>query len=56
MGHPGYEGAKLELARLILGKTVELRTAHRLDRGRLVADVYLGGTNLASSFREYPRS
>lgn len=54
-GQPGYEAAKQKLTKLILGKTVELRTAHRIDRGRLVADVYLDGRYLANYFPEYAR-
>ncbi len=54
-GQPGYEAAKRKLAQLVLGRTVELRTANRIDRGRLVADVYLNGRHLADYFPEYPR-
>lgn len=45
--------AKQKLARLILGKTVEIRKAHTIDRGRLVGDVYLQGKYLADYFPEY---
>lgn len=45
--------ATMKLSRLILGKKVQLGAAHRLDRGRLVCDVYLHGTNLATHFPEY---
>lgn len=50
---PGGQAGKTTLERLILGKSVELGTAHRVDRGRLVADVYLNGRNLAEYFPEY---
>ncbi|MFQ5504484.1 MAG: thermonuclease family protein [Planctomycetota bacterium] len=50
---PGGEAAKSKLSRLVLGKQVELRQAHRLDRGRLVADVYLDGRHLEDYFSEY---
>lgn len=46
----GGEAAKNELARLILGEQVELRSAHRVDRGRLVCDVYYNGKYLADYF------
>ncbi|MBD3293212.1 MAG: thermonuclease family protein [Armatimonadia bacterium] len=47
---PGGRAAKDSLRRLILGRQVELRRAHRVDRGRLVCDVYLQGRNLADYF------
>ncbi len=50
---PGGQAAKAKLSRLILGRNVELRTAHRVDRGRLVCDVYVDGRNLADYFPEY---
>ena len=46
----GGQSAKDKLQRLILGKQVDLRTAHRMDRGRLVCDVYFQGRNLADYF------
>lgn len=49
----GGQAAKDKLTRLVLGKSVELRAAHRIDRGRLVCDVYFGGNNLADYFPEY---
>ena len=53
-GEPGYEQAKKKLEELILGKTVEIRTAETVDNwGRLVADVYYEGKNLADYFPEY---
>lgn len=50
---PGGQAAKAKLERLILGRSVELRAAYRVDRGRLVADVYRDGRNLAEYFPEY---
>jgi len=49
----GGQAAKDKLRRLIMGKQVELRTAHRVDRGRLVCDVYYQGKNLADYFPGY---
>jgi len=49
----GGQAAKERLERLILGKNVELGSAYRIDRGRLVCDVYLRGKNLADHFPEY---
>jgi endonuclease YncB( thermonuclease family) len=49
----GGQAAKNKLTRLILGKVVEIRRAHRVDRGRLVSDVYFEGRNLADYFPEY---
>ncbi len=49
----GGQTAKEELRRLILGKQVDLRMAHRVDRGRLVCDVYFQGRNLADYFPGY---
>ena len=46
----GGQSAKDKLRRLVLGKQVELGTAYRVDRGRLVCDVYFQGKNLASYF------
>lgn len=50
---PGGLSAKDKLGRLILGQQVELRTAYRIDRGRLVCDVFFKGRNLADYFPEY---
>lgn len=49
----GGQAAKEKLTRLILGENVDLRSAHRIDRGRLVCDVYFKGNNLAEYFSEY---
>jgi endonuclease YncB( thermonuclease family) len=53
MGDDWEQVAKSKLSRLILGEKVDLRMAHRLDRGRLVCDVYFKGRNLAEYFTEY---
>ena len=45
--------AKQKLARLILGEVVNLAKAYKIDRGRLVCDVYFNGRNLAGYFTEY---
>ncbi len=45
--------AKQKLARLIQGEVVNLAEAHKIDRGRLVCDVYFNGRNLADYFTEY---
>lgn len=50
---PEGQAAKDKLSRLILGKTIELGTAYRVDRGRLVCDVFFQGKNLADYFPEY---
>jgi endonuclease YncB( thermonuclease family) len=50
---PGGQAAKAKLERLILGRSVELGAAYRIDRGRLVADVYLNGRNLTEYFPEF---
>ena len=49
----GGQAAKEKLARLILGEQVDLRTAYRVDRGRLVCDVFFKNRNLADYFPEY---
>jgi endonuclease YncB( thermonuclease family) len=49
----GGQAAKEKLSRLILGEHVELGTAYRIDRGRLVCDVYYRGKYLADYFPDY---
>ena len=53
MGTYGGQAAKDKLSNLILGKTLELGNAYKIDRGRLVCDVYFRGKNLAEYFPEY---
>jgi len=48
----GEEAAE-KLADLILDESVELRNAVRIDRGRLVCDVYYDGQELVDYFPEY---
>ena len=45
--------SKDALSKLINGQQVELRTAYKVDRGRLVCEVFIGGRNLAEFFPEY---
>jgi endonuclease YncB( thermonuclease family) len=47
------QAAKEKLSRLIFGKQVELWTAHKIDRNRLVCDVYFRNKKLADYFPEY---
>ena len=49
----GGQAAKLKLTGLILNQQVELRSAYKVDRGRLVCDVYCRGKYLADYFPEY---
>lgn len=44
---------KNQLARMILGKQVELSSAYKVDRGRLVCDVYFNGQKLEKYFPRY---
>ena len=53
LGSYGGQVAKDKLSNLILGKKVDLREAHKIDRGRLVCDVFFNGRNLADYFPEY---
>jgi endonuclease YncB( thermonuclease family) len=53
LGALGGQTAMAKLSKLILGQNVELRTAYRIDRARLVCDVFFGGRNLADYFPEY---
>jgi endonuclease YncB( thermonuclease family) len=46
----GGQAVKERLSSLVYGKQVELGTAYKIDRGRLVCEVYLGNTNLADHF------
>ena len=49
----GGQSAKSELSNLINGKQIELRTAYKIDRGRLVCDVFFNNRNLADYFPAY---
>lgn len=50
---PGGQATKQRLEGLILGKTVGLGSVYRIDRGRLVCEVYINGRNLADYFSGY---
>ena len=54
LNEPGGQAAKQQLERLILNKTVEIGNAYRIDRGRLVCDVFYNGRSLASYFQYSP--
>ena len=49
----GGDSAKRKLSNLIFGKQVELRSAHKIDRGRLVCEVCFRNRSLAEYFPEY---
>ena len=49
----GGLAAKNRLETLVLGKQIELGSAYRVDRGRLVCDVYFLGNALSNYFPEY---
>ena len=53
LGAYGGQNAKDKLSKLILGEQVDLGTAHMVDRGRLVCEVYFKNKNLADYFPEY---
>ena len=53
LGQVGYQAAKDKLARLILGKDVELKNAIKITYGRLLCDIYCQGKNLADYFSMY---
>ncbi len=50
LGTYGGQKAKEKLASLIRGRMVELGKAYKVDRGRLVCDVYYNGRYLADYF------
>ena len=45
--------ARNQLARMILGNQVELGPAYKVDRGRLVCDVFFNGKKLEEYFPRY---
>ena len=45
--------AKYQLAALIMGKQVKLGSAYKVDRGRLVCDVFYRGRSLADYFKRF---
>lgn len=50
-GARGGAAATASLIRLILGRSVQLGNAYRVDRGRLVCDVYFNGHELSQYFQ-----
>jgi len=49
----GGQAAKDKLSRLIMGQEIQLGTAYKVDRGRLVCDVSFRSRNLKEYFPEY---
>ena len=49
----GGQAAKDQLSRLIYGKQIELGKAYKIDRGRLVCEVYFRNKKLADYFPVY---
>jgi endonuclease YncB( thermonuclease family) len=49
-GARGGAAATSKLSALLLGRSVQLGNAYRIDRGRLVCDVFFNGRNLAGYF------
>ena len=47
----GGLAAKQWLTRLLSGQQIEIRAAYRVDRGRLVGDVYVNGIDLATYYK-----
>lgn len=45
--------AKEALSKLIHGRQVELKSAYKVDRGRLVCEVFVENKDLADFFPEY---
>jgi len=45
--------ARKKLSKLIFGRSVDLGSAYRIDRGRIVCGVNYNGKNLADYFPEY---
>lgn len=45
--------ARDDLSKLIEGKKVELKAAYKVDRGRLICEVFFGSRNIAEFFPEY---
>jgi endonuclease YncB( thermonuclease family) len=55
-GEYGYGEAKQKLENLILYKNVEIKNAQAIDAwGRLIADVFYQGRNLADYFPNYKK-
>src|SRR5688572_21208190 len=56
IGALGGATATAKLASLILGRSVQLGNGYRIDRGRLVCDVYFNGYDLARYFQPRTQS
>jgi endonuclease YncB( thermonuclease family) len=52
-GTLGHASARQKLVGLVFGRTVVLRNPIRLTYGRLLCEVYVGGTNVAAHFARY---
>jgi len=53
LGAHGGQAAKNQLTQLIFNEQVELGTAYKVDRGRLVCNVFFRNRNLAAYFPDY---
>jgi len=53
MNSYGGQNAKDKLTRLIYGQHVELRSAYKIDRDRLICDVFFRSVNIADYFPAY---
>lgn len=53
MNTPAGRGAKIKLNNMLSGQVVRLADAYKIDRGRLVCEVYLNGKNLREYFPRY---
>lgn len=51
VGTRGGSAATAWLSGLILGRSIQLGNAYRIDRGRLVCDVYFNGHELSNYYR-----
>lgn len=53
-GHPLHKRALQKSEKLLLGKTIELKSPVNLtDEGQLLCDVYVDGKNVAEYFPEF---
>ncbi|MBI4661630.1 MAG: thermonuclease family protein [Verrucomicrobia bacterium] len=53
LGTPNGTAAAQRLRQLLLGNQIELKNAVKIDRGRLVCDVFLNSRNLRDYFPAY---
>lgn len=49
-GEPGYLAIKAKLEKLILGRVVHIDEIRKVDKGRLIAEVFFEGVSLAEFF------